>query len=163
MTSNVKFIFSGLENGTERFLNYNVFRRYFNPINNNGMTNSNQLEGGDGGSGPLRVGIFANDTSSRISSGASYYGIMDMSKNINEYVISLGSNGSRNFSSQVHGDGMLNIYGRSTDFIPSSNGMYNIGSELRWLQKNGAISERNNYGQQGATGFRSVRTASAQD
>ena len=163
MTSNVKFIFSGLENGTERFLNYNVFRRYINPINNNGMTNSNQIEGGDGGSGPLRVGIFANDTSSRISSGASYYGIMDMSKNVNEYVISLGSNGSRNFSSQVHGDGMLNIYGRSTDFIPSSNGMYNIGSELRWLQKNGAISERNNYGQQGITGFRSVRTASAQD
>jgi formylglycine-generating enzyme required for sulfatase activity len=90
MTSNVKFTFSGIENGTERFSNYNVFRRYFNPINNNSMINSNQIEGGDGGSGPLRVGIFANDTSSRISSGASYYGIMDMSKNVLEYVISLG-------------------------------------------------------------------------
>ena len=163
MTSNVKFTFSGLENGTERFSNYNVFRRYFNPINNNSMINSNQIEGGDGGSGPLRVGIFANDTSSRISSGASYYGIMDMSKNVLEYVISLGSTGSRNFSSLVHGDGMLNINGRSTDFSPSSNGMYNIGSELRWLQKNGAISERNNYGQQGAIGFRSVRSATPQD
>jgi formylglycine-generating enzyme required for sulfatase activity len=163
MTSNVKFTFSGIENGTERFSNYNVFRRYFNPINNNSMINSNQIEGGDGGSGPLRVGIFANDTSSRISSGASYYGIMDMSKNVLEYVISLGSTGSRNFSSLVHGDGMLNINGRSTDFSPSSNGMYNIGSELRWLQKNGAISERNNYGQQGAIGFRSVRSATPQD
>lgn len=163
MTSNVKFTFSGLENGIERFSNYNVFRRYFNPINNNAMINSNQIEGGDGGSGPLRVGIFANDTSSRISSGASYYGIMDMSKNVLEYVISLGSTGSRNFSSLVHGDGMLNINGRSTDFSPSSNGMYNIGSELRWLQKNGAISERNNYGQQGAIGFRSVRSATPQD
>jgi hypothetical protein len=58
---------------------------------------------------------------------------------------------------------MLNINGRSTDFSPSSNGMYNIGSELRWLQKNGAISERNNYGQQGAIGFRSVRSATPQD
>lgn len=163
MTSNVKFTFSGIENGTERFSNYNVFRRYFNPINNNSMINSNQIEGGDGGSGPLRVGIFANDTSSRISSGASYYGIMDMSKNVLEYVISLGSTGSRNFSSLVHGDGMLNFNGRSTDFSPSSNGMYNIGSELRWLQKNGAISERNNYGQQGAIGFRSVRSATPQD
>jgi hypothetical protein len=109
------------------------------------------------------VGIFANDTSSRISSGASYYGIMDMSKNVMEYVISLGSTGSRNFSSLVHGDGMLNVYGRATDFTPSNNGMLTMGSELRWLQKNGAISERNNYGQQGAIGFRSVRSATPQD
>ncbi len=160
--SQIKFIFSNLENGTENFTNYNVLRRYINPINNNGM-NQYVMEGGDGGSGPLRVGIFANDTSSRISSGASYYGIMDMSKNVFEYVISLGSTGSRNFSSQVHGDGMLNPSGRSTDFTPSSDGMMYMGSELRWLQKNGAISDRNSYGQQGANGFRSVRTAPSQD
>jgi len=160
--SQTKFIFSNLENGTEYFSNYNILRRYINPINNNGM-NQFIMEGGDGGSGPLRVGIFANDTSSRISSGASYYGIMDMSKNVMEYVISLGSTGSRNFSSLVHGDGMLNVYGRATDFTPSNNGMLTMGSELRWLQKNGAISERNNYGQQGAIGFRSVRSATPQD
>lgn len=162
MTSMLKFTFSGLENGTERFSNYNMLRRYINPITNNGM-NSYATEGGDGGSGPLRVGIFASDTSSRISSGASYYGIMDMSKNVAEYVISLGSTGSRNFSSLVHGDGMLNAQGRSTDFSPNNNGMLYMGTELRWLQKNGAISERNSYGPQGSNGFRSVRTATPQD
>lgn len=162
MTSNIKFTFSGLENGTERFSNYNVLRRYINPINNNGM-NSYAIEGGDGGSGPLRVGIFASDTSSRLSSGASYYGVMDLSKNVTEYVISLGSNGSRNFSYLVHGDGSLNVYGLATEFTPSNNGMLYIGSELRWLQKNGSISERNNNGQQGSNGFRSVRTATVFD
>ena len=162
MSSNFKFTFSGLENGTERFSNYNVLRRYINPVNNS-MMYSNTIEGGDGGSGPLRVGIFASDTSSRLSSGASYYGIMDMSKNVSEYVISLGSNGSRNFSYLVHGDGSLNVYGLSTEFTPANNGMMYMGSELRWLQKNGAISERNNNGQQGSNGFRSVRTATVFD
>ena len=161
--SPTKFIFSNLENGTEYFSNYNILRRYINPINNNSGINQNIMEGGDGGSGPLRVGIFANDTSSRISSGASYYGIMDMSKNVSEYVISLGSTGSRNFSALIHGDGMLNVYGRATDFSPNSNGMLYAGSDFRWLQKNGAVSDRNNYAQQGSSGFRSVRTAPAQD
>lgn len=160
MSSTLKFTFSGIENGTESFSNYNIFRRYINPITNNGM-NQYAVEGGDGGSGPLRVGIFANDTSSRISSGASYYGIMDMSKNVAEYVISLGSAGSRNFSSLVHGDGILNAQGRSTDYAPSNSGMYM--NDLRWIQKNGAISDRNNTGPQGSNGFRSVRTATAQD
>jgi formylglycine-generating enzyme required for sulfatase activity len=160
--SQLKFTFSGLENGTESFSNYSIFRRYINPINTNGM-NQYTTEGGDGGSGPLKVGIFANDTSSRISSGASYYGIMDMSKNVAEQVVSLGSSGSRNFSYLVHGDGMLNVYGRSTEFTPSNNGMMGMGNELRWIQKSGAISERNNYNPQGAVGFRSVRSAPAQD
>ncbi len=161
MNLNLKFTLSGIENGTEVFSNYNILRRYYNPITNNGM-NQYAVEGGDGGSGPLRVGIFANDTSSRISSGASYYGIMDMSKNVAEYVISLGSAGSRNFSSLVHGDGILNAQGRSTDFSPSNSGMLYM-NDLRWIQKNGAVSDRNSYGQQGANGFRSVRTATAQD
>ncbi len=160
--SQLKFTFSGLENGTESFSNYSIYRRYINPINTNGM-NQYTTEGGDGGSGPLKVGIFANDTSSRISSGASYYGIMDMSKNVAEQVVSLGSNGSRNLSYLVHGDGMLNVYGRSTEFTPSNNGMMGMGNELRWIQKSGAISERNNYNPQGAVGFRSVRSAPAQD
>lgn len=159
--SATKFTFSNLENGTENFNDYNVLRRYINPISSNGM--GYNLEGGDGGSGPLRVGIWANDTSSRASSGASYYGIMDLSKNVSEYVVSLSSSGSRSFSYLTHGDGMLNIYGQSTDFTPPNNGMSIIGSELRWLQKNGAISERNNYGSQGVTGFRSVRSAPIQD
>lgn len=161
-TYNMKFIFSGIENGTEFFSNYNILRRYINPVNNNNMISQFIMEGGDGGSGPLRVGIFANDTSSRISSGASYYGIMDMSKNVSEQVVSIGSTGSRSFSYLVHGDGILNAVGRSTDFSPQNIGMLYM-NDLRWLQKNGAISERNNNSQQGLTGFRSVRTAPSLD
>lgn len=158
--SQPKFTFSGIENGTEYFSNYNVLRRYGNPLNNNMQSNLATTEGGDGGTGPFRVGIFATDTSSRISSGASYYGIMDLSKNVSEYVIALSSSASRNFSYFVHGDGMLNVYGQSTDFFPSQGMM--VG-DFRTIQKNGAISDRNSYGSQGSNGFRSVRTAPTQD
>jgi len=51
---------------------------------------SNNLSGGDGGNGPIRVGIFATAaTSTRLTTGASYYGIMEMSGNVWEQCIVL--------------------------------------------------------------------------
>jgi formylglycine-generating enzyme required for sulfatase activity len=45
----------------------------------------NLLGGGDGGYGPVRVGIFALPTSaSRVASGAGYYGAMELSGNVGE-------------------------------------------------------------------------------
>ena len=115
--------------------------------------------GGDDGRGPFRVGIFANDSSSRISSGASYYGIMDMSKNVNEIVISISSNSARTLSYKMHGDGILNASGQSQDFF-NNNLMGSINSTF--LMKSGEVSNRSgNYLQQGFTGFRGVRTATA--
>jgi len=49
---------------------------------------NNAILGGDGGTGPVRVGIFATAaTTTREQTGATYYGIMEMSGNVYEYVV----------------------------------------------------------------------------
>lgn len=49
---------------------------------------NNAILGGDGGTGPLRVGIFATAaTTTREQTGATYYGIMEMSGNVYEFVV----------------------------------------------------------------------------
>ena len=63
--------------------------------------------------GPLRVGAFANATSTRQSAGATYYGIMEMSGNLAEQTITVGHSNGRVFTG-THGDGVL-----------SANGYYN--------------------------------------
>lgn len=55
--------------------------------------------------GPIRAGAFATSGSSRVVSGASFYGVMEMSGNVEEYVITVGNNA-----------------GRSVRFIPNGNG-----------------------------------------
>lgn len=150
--------FSGLENGTEFFSNYSIFRRYDDPtLGATGGPGNGGTAGGDGGTGPFRVGIYANDTTSRLTSGASYYGIMDLSKNVSEYTISLGNPptptgniNSRNFSYKIHGDGILNALGQSNDYVFTGTSQ----------QRHQAISARGNYsGGNGLSGFRAVRAA----
>jgi len=55
---------------------------------------------------PLRVGMFATATSNRITAGASYYGIMELSGTMTERVVSLGHIKGRNFQG-TNGDGQL--------------------------------------------------------
>jgi formylglycine-generating enzyme required for sulfatase activity len=70
------------------------------------------LSGGDSGygaeyaQGPLRGGIFATAQSTRTSSGATYYGIMDISGNLKERVVTIGNATGRLFQGS-HGDGQL--------------------------------------------------------
>ena len=64
--------------------------------------------------GPLRVGIFAahaNNTG-RVTSGASYYGIMEMSGNLWERSVTVGNATGRNFTG-VNGDGILDAWGHA--------------------------------------------------
>lgn len=153
--------FSGNENGTESFSNYNIFKRYINPIGNAGAMMNGSTSGGDGGSGPYRVGIFATDTSSRISSGATYYGIMDFSKNVAQFVVSAGSSRSRTFSYMKNGDGFLNYQGMpdQNEFFIQSNGGPMMGGGSIYISKQREISNRQTYSS--FNGFRSVRTAPA--
>ena len=60
----------------------------------------------EGQKGPLRVGIFAEDSTNRITSGAGYYGNMELSGNLSEMVVSIGRSEGRNFLGS-HGDGIL--------------------------------------------------------
>ena len=60
----------------------------------------------DGQKGPLRVGIFAEDSTNRVTSGAGFYGNMELSGNLSEMVVSVGKSEGRNFLGS-HGDGIL--------------------------------------------------------
>lgn len=55
---------------------------------------------------PIRVGIFAKDSTTRQQSGATYYGIMEMTGNLYERVVTLGNETGRLFAGD-HGDGAL--------------------------------------------------------
>ncbi len=59
-----------------------------------------------GQAGPLRVGIFAESSTNRSTSGASYYGSMELSGNLHEMVVTIGRQGGRQFLG-THGDGEL--------------------------------------------------------
>jgi formylglycine-generating enzyme required for sulfatase activity len=58
--------------------------------------------------GPLRVGIFSAhpNNSGRVTAGASYYGIMEMTGNVFEQTVTVGNINGRGFKN-IHGDGVL--------------------------------------------------------
>lgn len=113
---------SGSENGTETVTNQNA---------NVNLHQSNDFSGGDGSRGPLRVGIFAKSSSSRLQSGASYYGAMDMSGSLMEMTVSIGSENGRAYSG-IHGDGEIKY----------ENGFY---SPQNWPNINYNCENYNNY------------------
>lgn len=87
---------SGTEDGTETIAT----------IGANSCGDSQVFSGGDDGTGPLRTGIFATANSSRVEAGAGYYGGMELSGNVYELTVSVGSSAGRAFSAS-HGDGIL--------------------------------------------------------
>ncbi len=92
---------SGNEDGTETITN-----------GGNANVGLSTLSGGDANdgvdyqTGALRTGIFATENSTRESSGASYYGAMEISGNVKEYVVTVGNAAGLSFTG-VHGDGYL--------------------------------------------------------
>jgi hypothetical protein len=120
--------------------------------------------------GPFRVGIFAGTAGNtgRVTSGATYYGIMEMSGNTFERTISVGKPEGRNFTG-LHGAGKLDYDGVPAAWRwPSSvtaigtgfrGGAFNTNSveQLRVSDRSNAnlvVSVRD----WGASGGRGVRT-----
>ena len=60
--------------------------------------------------GPTRVGIFATSSTGRASSGAAYYGVMEMSGNVWERTITTGNASGAAFTGNL-GDGTLTLLG----------------------------------------------------
>lgn len=80
----------------------------FAPAGANACYGNYLFNGGDGDRGPLRVGIFARPTSnSRVGTGASFYGVMEMSGNVKEIVIDYRAIGFTN----TWGDGYITSAG----------------------------------------------------
>lgn len=77
----------------------------------NGLCNYG-LNSGAVGYGPVRCGIFATGTSGRASSGASYYGAMEMSGNVWERVVTLANTSGSAFTGTL-GDGTLTPLGEA--------------------------------------------------
>jgi len=125
---------------------------------------------------PLRVGIFATDTSDRINSGASYYGIMELTGNIQERGVSFGIIEGRTFKG-TNGDGMLTEEGNATNLdwpgiVPGEEdkgvqvtlGSFNRGGDWNDGRYVIHISSRlwasyDPYGRNIGAGFRAVRSA----
>jgi uncharacterized protein (TIGR02145 family) len=63
-------------------------------------------------SGPMRIGNFAKAISNREQAGATYYGIMEMSGNLWERVVSVGNIDGRSFEG-THGNGILSNNGNA--------------------------------------------------
>lgn len=84
-----------------------------NEIPSNSSSNCSYMGAYSSGHGPLRVGSFAQSATSRQSSGASYYGVMDMSGNLREMVITVGNATGRAFTG-VSGDGVLAANGEAS-------------------------------------------------
>jgi hypothetical protein len=57
---------------------------------------------------PMRTGIFATPSSGRAAAGASYWGILDLSGNVREQVVTIGNAQGRLFQG-THGDGTLSL------------------------------------------------------
>jgi len=57
---------------------------------------------------PMRVGIFATSDRGRVAAGASYWGIMEMSGNVREQMVTVGRIKGRNFAG-THGAGTLDV------------------------------------------------------
>jgi len=121
---------SGTENGTEISIGSII-----------NFQSQNAVSQGDGGSGPVRVGIFATpSTNSQFASGATFYGVMNMGDNLNEPVISIGNVAGRSFRGN-HGDGILHANGHSNQpFWPGSNGNTNVTIANSGINTNGSNS-----------------------
>jgi hypothetical protein len=121
--------------------------------------------------GPLRAGIFAANpaNSGRVSAGASFYGIMEMSGNLTEQVVTVGAPDGRAFTGE-HGDGQLRVAGDPNVtgwpyFNGTGFGLRGSGFQSLFVQKlmvsdrSGAADHGNFFISSGEVGGRGVRTA----
>ncbi len=146
---------NGIENGTETITNSGA----------NCCYDLKTFSGGDGGLGPLRCGIFATGSSTREQSGASYYGIMELSGNLHERPVTLGNDTGRLFTG-TNGNGVLDVNGNAdVDYWPGTAasgsgfrgaGWYSSATYLLVSSRNYAAS--GNVYRYKYYGFRAVRT-----
>jgi formylglycine-generating enzyme required for sulfatase activity len=93
--------------------------------NNEGTSTSNaNAVFGDRNSvdGPIRVGAFATSATNREQSGASIYGIMELTGNVYERCVTVGNEAGRSYTGK-HGNGLLDADGfADVNFWPGVNG-----------------------------------------
>ena len=120
--------------------------------------------------GPLRVGIFAANgiNTGRITAGASYYGIMELSGNMYERTVTIGNATGREFTG-LHGDGALDASGEAdvsnwpgTDAVGAGFRGGDWGRHASYLRVSDRYDAAVTYpDRDGVYGFRAVRSGPA--
>lgn len=118
--------------------------------------------------GPMRVGAMATGNATRVSSGAGYYGAMDLSGNVWERAVTVGNATGRSFNGAKHGNGDLTSTGNA-DVSTWPDSVTAVGSGLRggsWKisSPSARLSDRGSAaltytGRADGRGCRGVRTA----
>jgi formylglycine-generating enzyme required for sulfatase activity len=88
------------------------------------------LSGGDASfnRGPVRAGIFAGSSTTRLTSGSTYYGVMDYTGGLIEWVVGFSSLAGRSYTG-LHGNGAINASGfADVNFWPGINGNASIST-----------------------------------
>ena len=90
--------------------NENIATNYSTTVGNAATWNTI----GTGINGPVRVGIFAGNglNTGRVTSGATYYGIMEMTGNLYERSVTVGNPTGRGFTG-TNGNGLLDVIGNA--------------------------------------------------
>jgi formylglycine-generating enzyme required for sulfatase activity len=86
--------------------------------------------------GPVRNGIFATSTSNRETSGAGFFGVMEMSGNVYEFVITIGVEAGRSVGLVPNGNGTISA---------SGNAQLSVGGAGFWpgMEGNNSLSTAN--------------------
>jgi hypothetical protein len=94
-----------------------------------GQAGSNSTYNNSGGvQGPTRVGSFGSGgTTSRVTTGASYYGVFDLSGNLFERPVTVGNATGRSFQGTSHGDGNLGTNGDANQSSWPSTSAIGVG------------------------------------
>jgi hypothetical protein len=144
-------------------------------VSNDGLTNETASNAGAncaynnaaGVQGPMRVGSFGQGVNTRAGTGASYYGIMELSGNLMERPVTVGLATGRAFTG-VHGNGVLDAGGYADvinwpdNFTADGAGWRGgnfVNNNTFSLVSNRFIAAYINSGQVAAYGGRGVRLA----
>jgi len=115
-------------------------------VSERGQTGSNITFNNAGGvQGPLRVGSHGSGVNNRVASGASYYGIFDLSGNLWERPVTVGNSTGRSFQGNRHGDGNLDTAGEANQSswpTTSATGAGFRGSAWNASASDARLSER---------------------
>jgi len=92
--------------------------------------------------GPMRVGCCAQSGTSRIQSGAGYFGVMDLSGNVLEHVVTIGNSTGRAYTG-ANGDGAIDSGGdANVTGWPSSTGTGFRGGSYYHAASHARLSDR---------------------
>jgi hypothetical protein len=94
--------------------------------------------------GPLRNGIFATGTSNRVTSGSSFFGVMEMTGNLYEFVITIGNEAGRSVRLVPNGNGSISTLGNAQlTFPPVPPYDVNDGGAWPGLEGNNSLATPN--------------------